>query len=112
MIKEYDKLAQSIVSPIVQAAQGISNIFEGAKARQGVFGEITRSVKSIPTQIEQLVEASTEFVSKMNHLDGVPVFRHAKELANKIQAFAESVKSDAVEFYNVMLTFCFQYLLQ
>jgi hypothetical protein len=102
MIKEYDKLAQSIVSPIVQAAKRMSAIFESAKARKGVFGEVTESVKNIPTQMERLVEASTEFVTKMNNLDGVPVFRHAKDLANKIQSFAESVNSDAVEFYNVI----------
>ena len=111
MLDTYDKIATDIISPIVEANNKMQENFRSEDGTvRSIYAPLTDMIRNLPLHGGDLLKSSIELVRTLEKYEGLPWISTAKHVAYKLQSFAEDVKNDALDFYNVILSFKHMYV--
>ncbi|XP_071094116.1 uncharacterized protein [Haliotis cracherodii] len=99
LLQKLDNIFHSIVDGIKDAIDMFKKITQPGYIK-GMLTEIINFVKSLPSLVVQFVEDFVDLVKKVVNFHTDPIMEKVKQIAQRVKAFAEEIKQDALEFYH------------
>ncbi|XP_067685182.1 uncharacterized protein [Haliotis asinina] len=99
LLQKLDDTFHSIVGGIKDAIAMFKKITQPDYIKS-LLTEMIKFVKSLPSIVVQFVEDFVDLVKKVVKYHTDPIMEKVKQIAQRVKAFAEEIKQDALEFYH------------